>query len=167
VSTVAVDHPRQAALAALGWTLVFWIPAGIAVALAVGGGQRGADVPTTVGRFVVDESGESSCFVIAAIASAAGYPVAAQRFPTLRPGFLESQYFGATILGATLAVSIPVHVVLEHVMARPLTLGAAAAIFIPLKLGVATVAAMVVYPWWRAGHERRVVMRQPLRSGER
>ena len=164
---MASGHPRQAALAALGWTIVFWIPASIAVALAVGGGQRGANLLTTVGRFVVDESGESSCFVIAAIASAAGYPVAAQRFPTLRPGFFESQYFGATIFAAMLAISIPLHVLLEHIMALHLTLGAAAAIFIPLKLGFATAAAMVVYPWWSAGHERRVAERQHQSPGER
>ena len=143
------SESRRAALAALGWTLVFWIPAGCAVALAVGGGQPGAGPVTTVGRFVIDESGESSCFVIAAIASAAGYPLAAHRWPALRPGFFESQYFGATVFGAMLAVAVPVHVILEHVVTMHLTLGAAAAIFIPLKLVVATAAAMTVYPSWR------------------
>jgi hypothetical protein len=166
MSHVASDQRRHAALAALGWTLVFWIPASIAVALAVGGGHPGANIVTTVARFIVDESGESSCFVIAAVASAAGYPLAAQRWPNLRPGFFESQCFGATIFGAMLAVAIPLHVILEHAMALQLTLGAAAAIFIPLKLGVATAAAMVVYPWWSTGHERRVAGRQHQSPGE-
>jgi hypothetical protein len=146
--------------------LVFWIPASIAVALAVGGGRSGADLVTSVARFVVDESGESSCFVIAAVASAAGYPLAAQRWPALRPGFLESQYFGAIIFAAMLAVAIPLHLVLEHVMAMHLTLGAAAAIFIPCKLGFATAAAVIVHPWWSAGHERRVAGRPCQSQGE-
>lgn len=140
---------RRAALGALGWSALLWLPAGVLVAVGViTTGRIGSGYPEAVLGFIVDEAGVGYCFVVMAIACGVGYPIAQARRPVLPPGLVESQIFAVIVYAAMLVVSLPLQAFLVQGLGLHLGRGALAAIVVPPKLAAAVVAAALLYPWF-------------------
>lgn len=140
---------RRAALGALGWSALLWLPAGVLVAVGViTTGRIGSGYPEAVLGFIVDEAGVGYCFVVMAIACGVGYPIAQARRPVLPPGLVESQIFAVIVYAAMLVVSLPLQAFLVQGLGLHLGRGALAAIVVPPKVAAAVVAAALLYPWF-------------------
>jgi hypothetical protein len=96
-------------------------------------------------RFMADEAGAGSCYVMLALAGAVGYALAQQRHPVLREGFLESQIFAAVIFGATTAAALLVRAGLAQA-GLGLDFPRSLVVLLPVKLVAATGAAAYLYP---------------------
>jgi hypothetical protein len=147
---------RRAGLAALGWSALLWLPAGVLVAVGVvSTGRVGSGYPAAVLGFIVDEAGVGYCFVIMAIACGAGYQIAQGRRPMLPPGIVESQIFAVIVYATMLAVSLPLQALLLQGLGLDPARAVLAAIVIPPKVAAAVLAAAVVYPWYLRRREER------------
>jgi hypothetical protein len=140
------DSIRRASLYALGATGLCWPFASLVIATGVvATGRWDGGYVVALARFMADEAGAGSCFVMVALASAVGYALAQQRHPVLRAGFLESQIFATIIFGATTGAALLVRAGLAQA-GLGLDFPRSLVVLLPLKIVAATGAAAYVHP---------------------
>jgi hypothetical protein len=137
---------RRASLSALGLTGLCWPFASLVVAAGVvATGRWDGGYVVALARFMADEAGAGSCYVMVALASAVGYALAQQRHPVLPEGFLESQIFAAIIFGATTGAALLARAGLAQAGVG-LDFPRSLVVLVPLKIAVATAAAAYLHP---------------------
>ncbi|HEY2705933.1 MAG TPA: hypothetical protein VGL20_19805 [Candidatus Dormibacteraeota bacterium] len=137
---------RRASLHALSLTGLCWPFASLVVAAGVvATGRWDGGYVIALARFMADEAGVGSCYVMVALAGAVGYALAQQRHPVLRQGFVESQIFAAVIFGAATGAALLAR---AAVTAAGLGLDSPRSLLVllPVKVAAAAAAAAYVYP---------------------
>jgi hypothetical protein len=153
---------RRASLHALSLTGLCWPFASLVVAAGVvATGRWDGGYVAALARYIADEAGAGSCYVMVALASAIGYAIAQQRFPVLRQGFWESQVFAAIIFGAMTGAALLVRVGLTGA-GLSLEFPRSLVVLLPVKLVAAMGAAAYLYPLFA----RYRSMIQPARSSD-